>query len=112
MFVLTIGSCRGKSNVEQPLDFEKMVSITKDLTIAEAALRLDYVGSDYVEDKSLLFFDICKIHSADTADYNQTLAAYKLDLNLLNKLFNQVVEELTEQKSMYVPQPEPEMGGF
>jgi hypothetical protein len=112
LLVLLSFSCKNKNSSIGELDLETMVVITKDLTIAESALRLDYVSQDYQDDKAQLFFDICKSYNVDTSLYSSTLKLYEEDFTKLNVLFEKVGEFLALEKAQISPPANPEVGGY
>lgn len=104
IIVIFLFSCtRDKNNISIPKDVivpEEMVSLIIDFHIAEAALVDCQNKKEDVNNTTILYYNsILKKHKTTRAQFNNSMKFYSENVPLLQKIYEQVGDELSTLQS-------------
>lgn len=96
-------SCAGESSVPKPevfLDEERMIEITTDIQLVEAALNYRRnIGQDFTDIKSAYYAELFERHGIDLQIYQENVDYYNQEPARMEKIYDAVLKNLSDLQS-------------
>jgi hypothetical protein len=103
IFLVLTYSCSGESTAPKPtvfLDEERMIEITTDIQLVEAALNYRRnIGQDFTNTKAEYYAELFERHDIDLEIYQENVDYYNQKPARMEKIYDAVLKNLNDLQS-------------